>query len=249
MNIIEKPINMNAEIKLMTTLGQRLKASRLKAGLTQKQVAEAVGMKQPSYQYLEKNDSDNKKSSSHLVAIATALGVDPFWLSTGQSSSDIDNDIKKLLNNTPDVVVDLNENNQDRIWIDLVNIRFSCGNGESIEFHFDEVIEQHEFKDSFFKKHSVKPENMKLALAIGDSQEPYICTGDMFGIDLTDKDIRDGEFYAVYFEGEAMLKQIFKEEGGRLVLHSLNPKYKDKTVSDINGANFRVIGRQFYRAG
>ena len=41
---------MNAETKLMTTLGQRLKASRLKAGLTQKQVADAVGMKQPSYQ-------------------------------------------------------------------------------------------------------------------------------------------------------------------------------------------------------
>ena len=90
---------------------------------------------------------------------------------------------------------------------------------------------------------------MKLALATGDSQEPYICTGDMFGIDLSDKDIRDGEFYAVYFEGEAMLKQIFKEEGGKLILHSLNPKYRDKTVSDINGANFRVIGRQFYRAG
>lgn len=239
---------MNAEMKLMTTLGQRLKASRLKAGLTQKQVAEAVGMKQPSYQYLEKNDSDNKKSSSHLVAIATALGVDPFWLSTGQSS-DIDNDIKKLLNNTPNVVLGLNENSQGKIWIDLVNIKFSCGDGESIEFHFDEVIEQFEFKPSFFKKHGVKPENMKLALATGDSQEPYICTDDMFGIDLTDKDIRDGEFYAVYFEGEAMLKQIFKEEGGRLVLHSLNPKYRDKTVSDINGANFRVIGRQFYRAG
>ena len=240
---------MNTEMKPMTTLGQRLKDSRLKAGLTQKQVAEAVGMKQPSYQYLEKNDSDNKKSSSHLVAIATALGVDPFWLATGQPSSDIDNDIKKLLNNTPDVVVDLDENNQDRIWIDLVNIKFSCGDGESIEFHFDEVVDQYEFKPSFFKKHNVKPENMKLALATGDSQEPYICTGDIFGIDLTDKDVRDGEFYAVYFEGEAMLKQIFKEEGGKLILHSLNPKYRDKAVSDINGANFRVIGRQFYRAG
>ena len=240
---------MNAETKLMTTLGQRLKASRLKAGLTQKQVADAVGMKQPSYQYLEKNDSDNKKSSSHLVAIATALGVDPYWLSTGNSSLKIDSEIEKLLNNTPNVVMDLGENNQNKIWIDLVNIKFSCGDGESIEFHFDEILDQYEFKPSFFKKYGVKPENMKLALATGDSQEPYICTGDMFGIDLSDKDIRDGEFYAVYFEGEAMLKQIFKEEGGKLILHSLNPKYRDKTVSDINGANFRVIGRQFYRAG
>ncbi|WP_228146198.1 XRE family transcriptional regulator [Acinetobacter sp. ANC 4648] len=240
---------MNAEINLMTTLGQRLKESRLKAGLTQKQVAERVGMKQPSYQYLEKADSDNKKSSSHLVAIARALGVDPYWLATGEESSNIDDKVKKLLDGSPVVTTSLNNNDQNKIWIDLVNIRFSCGDGESIEFHFDEVIDQYEFKPSFFKKYGVKPENMKLALATGDSQEPYICTGDIFGIDLTDKDIKDGEFYAVYFEGEAMLKQIFKEEGGKLVLHSLNSKYKDKTVSDVNGANFRVIGRQFYRAG
>ena len=41
----------------MTTRSERLKESRLKAGLSQKQVADAVGMKQPSYSYLEKNDN------------------------------------------------------------------------------------------------------------------------------------------------------------------------------------------------
>lgn len=240
---------MNAEINLMTTLGQRLKESRLKAGLTQKQVAESVGMKQPSYQYLEKADSDNKKSSSHLVSIARALNVDPFWLATGEYQSEIDSKIDDLLRGSPNITVSLDDEDQDKIWIDLVNIRFSCGDGESIEFHFDEVLDRFDFKPAFFKKYKVKPENMKLALATGDSQEPYICTDDMFGIDLTDKEIKDGEFYAIYFEGEAMLKQIFKEEGGRLILHSLNPKYRDKTVTDMNGTNFRVIGRQFYRAG
>lgn len=46
-----------------------------------------------------------------------------------------------------------------------------------------------------------------------------------------------------------MLKQIFKESGGVLALHSLNGKYRDKIISVENGANFRVIGRQFWRAG
>ena len=46
-----------------------------------------------------------------------------------------------------------------------------------------------------------------------------------------------------------MLKQIFKESGGVLALHSLNGKYRDKIISAENGANFRVIGRQFWRAG
>ena len=46
-----------------------------------------------------------------------------------------------------------------------------------------------------------------------------------------------------------MIKQIFKEADGSLILHSLNEKYRDKLVTEENRKNFKVIGRQFYRAG
>ncbi len=230
----------------MSSQSERLKEARLKAGLSQKQVAEAVGMKQPSYNYLEKND---KGGSAKLPEIAKVLNVDPYWLRTGKTASDVDADLKKLLENSSVIELDSNGEDPDRIWIDLVNIRFSCGDGESIEFHYDDVLAKREIPASVFKKHNVKPENTKLALATGDSQEPYVCNGDEFAIDLSDTEIKDGEFYAVYFEGEAMLKQVFKEQGKKLILHSLNPKYKDKVVSSDNGVGFRVIGRQFYRAG
>ncbi len=234
------------EIQSMSTQSQRLKESRLKAGLSQKQVAEAVGMKQPSYSYLEKTDG---AGSTLLPEIAKVLKVDPYWLRTGETPENTDKSLSQLIDNSPSVTVSSEEQENERIWIDLVNLRFACGDGESIEFHFDEVLEKRDFPPQFFKKYGVKPENVKLVFAKGDSQEPYVCTGDVFAIDLADTEIRDNEFYAVYFEGEAMLKQIFKEEGGKLTLHSLNPKYRDKTVSADNGASFRVIGRQFYRAG
>lgn len=230
----------------MSTRSERLKEARLKAGLSQKQVAEAVGMKQPSYSYLEKNDN---ASSSLLPEIARLLSVDPVWLRTGLAPTGIDAQISKLLENSSNPLLNIDDYDNDRIWIDLVNIKFSCGSGESIEFHFDEVIKRISFDESFFKNYNIKPLNMKLALASGDSQEPYVKNGDMFAIDLSDTEIRDGEFYAVYFEGEAMLKQVFKEPGGVLALHSLNSKYRDKIISAENGANFKVIGRQFWRAG
>lgn len=230
----------------MTTRSERLRDARLKAGLSQKQVADAVGMKQPSYSYLEKNDN---ASSSLLPEIARVLKVDPIWLRTGEHPTGIDSQVAKLLENSSNPLLNMGDYDNDRIWVDLVNIRFSCGTGESIEFHFDDVIKRVSFDDSFFKSYNVKPANVKLALATGDSQEPYVKNGDMFAIDLADTEIKDGEFYAVYFEGEAMLKQILKEPGGVLVLHSLNGKYRDKVISIDNGANFRVIGRQFWRAG
>lgn len=230
----------------MSTSAQRLKEARLKAGLSQKQVAEAVGIKQPSYSYLEKTDNSG---SSHLAEIAKILNVDPYWLRTGKSSRDVDADLKQLLETKVKSNVNSENNKTDSVWVDLVNIRFSCGLGESIEFHFDDVVAQREIPHHVFKKYGVKPENVILATATGDSQEPYVCNGDEFAIDTSITTIRDGEFYAVYFEGEAMLKQIFKDVGGKLILHSLNSKYKDREITDSNGSSFRVIGWQFYRAG
>ncbi|NBG86864.1 alkaline phosphatase, partial [Acinetobacter baumannii] len=37
---------------------------------------------------------------------------------------------------------------------------------------------------------------------------------------------------------------MFKEEGGKLILHSLNPKYRDREVTEQNGLNFEVMDRQ-----
>lgn len=230
----------------MTTRSERLKEARLKAGLSQKDVALAVGIKQPSYNYLEKNDN---ASSTHIAEIARVLNVDPTWLRTGMMPSSVDNEVAKLLENTPTTILNSEHNDSNKVWVDLVNIKFSCGNGESIEFHYDDVIKKYAFDESFFKTYNVKPVNVKLVMATGDSQEPYVKNGDMFAIDLSDTQIKDSEFYAVYFEGEAMLKQIFKEPGGVLVLHSLNGKYRDKIISPENGCSFRVIGRQFWRAG
>lgn len=231
---------------MTTPLGQRLKQSRLNANLTQDQVAEAVGIKQSTYQALE---SGKNQKSAFITQIANILKVDAKWLLLGEGVPDVDANIQKLLENSSVPLLNEQHNNEGRTWIDVVNIRFSCGVGESIEFHFDEVLKRVSFDQEFFKQYKVKPENMKIALATGDSQEPYIRSGDMFAIDLTDTEIKDGEFYAVYFEGEAMLKQLIKEPGGVVVLHSLNQKYKDKVITNENGTNFRVIGRQFWRAG
>ncbi|WP_262935414.1 S24 family peptidase, partial [Acinetobacter baumannii] len=89
----------------------------------------------------------------------------------------------------------------------------------------------------------------RIIKAKGDSMADKIDDGDLVGIDISQTDIIDGQIYAVYFEGEGMIKQIFKEEGGKLILHSLNPKYRDREVTEQNGLNFKVMGRQFWRAG
>ena len=65
----------------MSDLSTRLKESRIRAGKSQAQIADAVGMKQPSYQALE---SGKNQKSAFLTEIARELGVDAYWLQTGE---------------------------------------------------------------------------------------------------------------------------------------------------------------------
>lgn len=222
------------------TLKDRLKQSRKKAGKTQAEVAEAVKISQPAYQALE---SGRNQKSAFLPMIAQFLGVDPYWLTTGSEGYSFEE--KDILKPT---IVEYGSDNEF-VWIDVVEANFSCGEGESIEFHFDAINGKIPFPSSFLKEKNVTEKSMKIIKAKGDSMADFIKDGDMVGINLAQTDVIDGEIYAVYLAGEGMIKQIFKEADGSLILHSLNEKYRDKLVTEENGKNFKVIGRQIWRAG
>lgn len=63
-------------------LKDRLKAARLRAGLTQKDIeANIEGLKQSTYSELERGES---KRTSHIVELALLFKVNPEWLATGE---------------------------------------------------------------------------------------------------------------------------------------------------------------------
>lgn len=67
----------------MNTLAERLREARLKANKNQEEVAQAAGIKQPTYQALE---SGKTKKSAFLPEIAKFLDVDLDWLKDGKQS-------------------------------------------------------------------------------------------------------------------------------------------------------------------
>ncbi|WP_291341364.1 XRE family transcriptional regulator [Acinetobacter sp. UBA801] len=178
-----------------------------------------------------------------LEKLAELLEVDVGWLLTGKDAGVFEPLV------TVETVVATEDHKDDFVWIDVVEAVFSCGAGESIEFHFDTINGKIPFSPSFMKEKGVTEKTMKIIKAKGESMADFIKDGDLVGINLAQTDIIDGEIYAVYLAGEGMLKQIFKEADGSLVLHSLNEKFPDRIVSEENGRNFKVIGRQFWRAG
>lgn len=247
----------------MASLGENLKAIRQARKLTQKQLGIKSGVKQSTISELETGETGK---TGFIVELARGLGVTSELLTSSEPVEHIldklnaasklrivEDDSDKVSNiihhSASPIIVNKQEFSREYIWLDVMNASFSCGEGISIEYHFDEVRDSIPFPPEFFIRKQVKPENTKLLVASGDSMEDYIYDQDLFAIDVTSTEILDGQIYAVYFEGEGMLKQIFKEEGGNLVLHSLNPKYRDRRVTELNGTNFKVMGRQYWRAG
>lgn len=65
----------------MTTLGTRLRQARKKKKLSQKALAELVGIKQQAIQRIERGDV---KNTAYIVQLAHTLEVSSDWLATGK---------------------------------------------------------------------------------------------------------------------------------------------------------------------
>ena len=68
-------------VRRMTTLAVRIKQARKHAGLTQKALAEAIGVSQPVISQLENGEN---LQSVHLLSIAKTCGVRPEWLTANE---------------------------------------------------------------------------------------------------------------------------------------------------------------------
>ncbi|MCW3604448.1 S24 family peptidase, partial [Burkholderia cenocepacia] len=99
------------------------------------------------------------------------------------------------------------------------------------------------FDGSFFKRLGSRPKDCKLVKVSGESMEPYLFHGDSVLIDVSQTTILDGRIYALIFEDEQFVKQVFKEPGGGLTLHSFNERYRDKVITPDRDTSLHVAGR------
>lgn len=179
--------------------------------------------------------------------IARAIGEEPAWMDTDHepSRAELPGDKGNVLTwDTPDdLPLDPN-----RVWVDRYDYSFSAGTG-MIQW---EIREKHAlpFDVGFFKKLGSDPRHCKLCIVRGDSMEPFLFNRDLVMIDCSKVRIKDGHIYAIIFEDEALVKKVFKQAGGGLVLHSYNDRlYPDKEIPPEKLEFIRIAGEVIYRSG
>ncbi|ALT07523.1 XRE family transcriptional regulator [Moraxella bovoculi] len=233
----------------MSTLGERLKLARENKKLSQQEVAARAGISQPTYYKIE---SGKTKRTTYLHELAKVLGVTPEWLATDEGEMMTNQQkvgalVESLPNGiTHDDIEPWRKDNQ--VWVDFYDVTFCCGVGAA-QPEFEALKKTLPFDESFFRYRKINPNNFKMIHATGDSMSPYINPHDAVGIDISDIQPKDGEVYALFLDGDLMIKRVFREGGGVLRLASDNTNYRDKIVNHDNGDSLIIIGRVAYRSG
>lgn len=176
-------------------IGRRLKEERNLKGLSQQQLADAVGMQQPTLSALE---SGKTQSTSLIASFASKLGVNALWLETGRGPK------------YPEVSEPQSPSEDEYFLVPILDVHAACGNG-----HFnDQALVEGGFALPKVMLHDLGvPEGQgRIIHAKGNSMAPTIQDGAVVLINLADKEPMMSKVYAVCLPHEGLvLKRLTYE--------------------------------------
>lgn len=236
----------------MNTLPERLKYAREQLNMSQSEVAEAVGMKQPSYYQLE---SGKTQRSRYINEIANALKVDVDWLVYGKGKATKDSEANQadLLAEAEGAVILIGGSTKyPLVKIPYLDIKASCGPG----YVNEENPEAHtqSFTVEFLRNNSLPTDGKGLILmhACSDSMGYTIPHGTLMLVNTNESEYDNfinNKIYVFNADGEMICKRAVKNLDGSVVLKSDNTDkdtYPDQIISRDTFSQFRLFGRVRY---
>lgn len=123
-------------------------------------------------------------------------------------------------------------------------IEFSAGNGRTPVYELVEDREPAIYRLSWFQQERINPERLRRFRVSGDSMEPMLFARDTILVNTDETNVVDGKLYAIRYGDDLRVKYLSRRLDGTLILHSVNPQYKDEEVSpELAQEHITVIGR------
>lgn len=234
----------------MNTLPERLKYAREQLNMSQSEVAEAVGMKQPSYYQLE---SGKTQRSRYINEIANVLKVDVDWLVYGKGKAKKGSEANQAdLLAEGAVILIGGSTKYPLVKIPYLDIKASCGPG----YVNEENPEAHtqSFTVEFLRNNNLPTDGKGLILmhACSDSMGYTIPHGTLMLVNTNESEYDNfinNKIYVFNADGEMICKRAVKSLDGSVVLKSDNADkdtYPDQIISRDTFSQFRLFGRVRY---
>lgn len=221
----------------MKTLGERVKARRMELGITQKELGDLVGVSQNSITKIE-----NGGNTTFITELASALGVDVMWLSTGASEH---KSAQKVIEQSLDNYFSNERDLLHKHRIDYYDVRAAAGLTGFENSDYPEIISSLYLTDEGMSQLVGKKSSDGICLVNvpTDSMEPTIRKGDIVFLDTKVNAYSGDGIYAFAIDGALFIKRIQKMIGGGYRMISDNEIYPPEQISDDVCKNAQFIGR------
>ncbi|BET64848.1 repressor protein CI [Yersinia pseudotuberculosis] len=235
----------------MNTFADRLNKALLEEGLSQEQLAKAVGLTQPAIQKLT---SGKAKSSRKILEISEALKVKPEWLGRGEGPMREDG----VKPHHPDSTIPRESEwgsvdawdsktplHDDEVEVPFLrDIEFACGDGRLPDEDYNGF--KIRFSKATLRRVGANTDGSGVICfpAAGNSMEPVIPDGATVAVDTQNKKIVDGELYAINQGGLKRIKQLYRRPGGKVTIRSFNREENDD--EEALESELEIVGFVFW---
>ena len=229
-------------------IGNQIKTFRKSAGFTQDELAKRLNTTKQTISRYEKGD--RKANQDMLFELCDVFGVsiDDFFPSQNDDSSSNTSTIQNIYDELKPprqakvltyAERQLKEQNEEKTKINEVS--------EAIRLYSYDYYDHPASAGTGQYLNDVRVERIELPVDVdadfvipikGDSMEPDYHDGDLVFIQ-TSVDLNDGVIGVFNYNGDAYIKQLVIDKD-QAYLHSLNPAYKDMSITP--DTDFRIIG-------
>ncbi len=203
----------------------RIKDLMLRKGLTQKEVADALGVTKQAVSYW--CSSNTVPRADKAEKLAELLGVAPAVLMFG------DQDPHSIISE-----------DEDTILIPCLDVQASCGFGDLIQEAIG-LVKLLKVSKDWIRARAPFSNIFKLNVitADGDSMLPDISNGDLLLVDRSKTEITTDAIYVIRYEQNLFVKRIQRIPGGVRVISDNYAKYQPFDITGDSLQQLEVLGR------
>jgi phage repressor protein C with HTH and peptisase S24 domain len=220
----------------LVTYADRFKEGLARPGKDRAGAAKAIGISKQAVGQIA-NGITRSATAENNAAAAAYFGCDPTWLASGKGHPGWADAASASIPLT---------DNPDYPAIRRVRFKLSAGgSGYGIEYLGDDA-EPIVFRREWFSSRHLRPDKLFAVQVYNGSMEPSLWAGDTVVVNTADTEPRDGEVFAVNYEGELIVKRLVRD-AGQWWLTSDNPdqrRYPRKACDDGVVLIGRIVHKQ-----